>query len=314
MKTKSLKDHLEANQVEMFGNIKSEKNNLTVLVTTFNHERFIKQTLNSILGQDVSENFQIVIFDDASTDSTRKTLLEFHYANPLRVTLLFPIFNRLSRGLESTIFALELIESEYVAFCEGDDYWLSTDKLARQLEFMRTNQGWCSVSHHDIYVEKSSTPSQLELMQREPWVRSVRTSGSVLSEGNFIFTCSVMLRREALRDDVLRIVNGKNPGDYILFSLAAEKGDIGFVEDIYSCYRHHENNMWLSLADETRLEKTQNVKWFLAGVLDPEISLAFRKSLLRPHVSKIGRLENYTKIFTMRFTELMLWAKRLDKK
>jgi hypothetical protein len=72
--------------------------------------------------------------------------------------------------------------------------------------------------------------------------------------------------------------------------------------------------MWLSLADETRLEKTQNVKWFLAGVLDPEISLAFRKSLLRPHVSKIGRLENYTKIFTMRFTELMLWAKRLDKK
>jgi hypothetical protein len=88
-----------------------------------------------------------------------------------------------------------------------------------------------------------------------------------------------MLRRKALRDEVLQAVNGRQPGDYIIFSLAAEAGDIGFIHNLHSVYRSHEENMWQSQPIEFRSQSTIEVKWFLAGMLRSNLSFSFRETL-----------------------------------
>ena len=286
----SLGDYIAANDVELYGEIDPGVNHLTVLVTTYNHEKFILQTLQSIQMQDIEEGFHILVFDDNSSDGTKQILLDFFYANPQKVCLLLSNENRLSRGLESTIFALEMIRAEYVAFCEGDDYWKSPNKLSSQLQFMRANKSWCSISHHEILLENYIDPGKSQLMNRELWQKESRVPGSELSGGNFLFTCSVMLRRDAIRDEVLRAINGRQPGDYILYSLATEVGDIGFLHGIYSVYRLHENNMWQSTTHESRLVKTQEAKWFLAGNLNSKSAAPFRNILIKEHLLKFNKL------------------------
>lgn len=46
---------------------------------------------------------------------------------------------------------LRRIDTKYVAFCEGDDFWADSHKLEKQVAFMESN-AWCSISHHDVTV------------------------------------------------------------------------------------------------------------------------------------------------------------------
>jgi glycosyltransferase involved in cell wall biosynthesis len=288
-----LREFLALNEVDMHGQMYSSEKKLTVLVTTFNHENFLKQTLESIQIQNLEEEFQVIVFDDGSTDNSQKILLELHRSNPDQICLLLAQNNRLSRGLDSTIFALELIQTEYVALCEGDDYWESSNKLQTQLEFMEVNKEWCSISHHEVILENHADPANRKALKRDPWQTEVRVPGNKLSQGNFLFTCSVMLRRKALRDEVLRAVNGRQPGDYIIFSLAAEAGDIGFINNVYSVYRLHEQNMWQSRTLEFRTQSTLEVKWFLAGMLKSDLRFFFRETLAFEHLLRHRRFVSY---------------------
>src|SRR5215210_6358212 len=107
---------------------------VSVVVVTYNHEKFIAETLNSILGQITDFAFEVIVSEDCSTDSTRRILMEYCDANPKTVKLV------LSRENLNTNFVLEravrAAAGEYIAIVDGDDYWISKHKLQRQADFL----------------------------------------------------------------------------------------------------------------------------------------------------------------------------------
>src|SRR5918998_6653247 len=98
---------------------------VSVLVTTYNHEKFIAQAIDSILAQKVTFDYEIVIGEDGSTDTTRDIVLTFRRRYPKRIRLLLPQRNLGFYG--NIIFeqALEACRGQYIALLEGDDYWTS---------------------------------------------------------------------------------------------------------------------------------------------------------------------------------------------
>src|SRR5438270_2038014 len=107
---------------------------LTVLIITYNHAAFIKAAIDSVLMQDTSFDYEIIISEDCSTDGTRDILHHFAAAYPNRIRLLLSERNRndnrvVRRGIEAA-------RGMYIALLDGDDYWTCKHKLQRQVEFL----------------------------------------------------------------------------------------------------------------------------------------------------------------------------------
>lgn len=243
---------------------------VTVLVETYNHEKFIRRCLDGILSQRFSQPYRVVVHDDASTDATPDILREIAAAHPDRMRLILQRENQLSRDNPQFIPNLQALVTPYVAFCEGDDWWIDEVKLERQWRFMQRNP-WCAISHHEIEIDAIESTSgyaaELRRYLRARRPDRERTSGLALMDGNWIMTCSVMMRTTAIPMDVVGVMGNRQPSDYILFALATQYGDIGYLPDVMSSYRLHGANFWSTLPLEERAAYELETLWFLAAHL-----------------------------------------------
>ena len=94
---------------------------VSVLVATYNQEKYIAQTLDCILMQQCSFEFEIIIGEDCSTDKTREICLEYQAKYPDQIVL---CLNEYNKGLLDNYFDIFLkTKGKYIADCGGDDYW-----------------------------------------------------------------------------------------------------------------------------------------------------------------------------------------------
>src|ERR1700737_2056019 len=113
---------------------------LSIAMITYNHEEFIGQAIESVLAQKVNFDYELVIGEDCSTDGTRAVILDFHRRYPDRIV---PLLRERNLGLMGN-FARTIAgcRGRYLALLEGDDYWICTDKLQRQVDFLEANPSW----------------------------------------------------------------------------------------------------------------------------------------------------------------------------
>ena len=105
-----------------------------VLVVTYNEEKYIRRCLESILMQTVKEDVVIYIGDDSSNDGTPKIIAEYASKYPNQIV---PVFHKQNMGASANLrHLLEMADDEFIAFCDGDDYWVSSDKLETQRKFL----------------------------------------------------------------------------------------------------------------------------------------------------------------------------------
>ncbi|MEM7104596.1 MAG: glycosyltransferase [Bacteroidota bacterium] len=118
---------------------------LSVALITYNHERYIEKALSSILTQETDFDFEIVIGDDGSTDSTQDILLNFADQNPDKIKL---VFNERNEGVFSNVYnTVEACTGKYLAFLEGDDFWVYPKKLQQQVDFLESNPEYSGCFH-----------------------------------------------------------------------------------------------------------------------------------------------------------------------
>jgi len=109
---------------------------LSVCVITYNHEGYIRANLNSILNQECDFDFEIVIGEDCSTDATRQICEEYAKNNP-RIVLL-PSDKNMGM-IPNFLRTIDACKGKYIAFCEGDDYWIHPLKMQKQVDFLEKN-------------------------------------------------------------------------------------------------------------------------------------------------------------------------------
>lgn len=113
---------------------------VSVAVLTYNSESTVRQCIDSILLQKTDFAFEIVVGDDCSTDSTRRILSDYDNQYPSKFVLLL---NEMNEGVsKNNIKVLSHCKGEFVAMCEGDDYWIDENKLQRQVDFLRVNDDY----------------------------------------------------------------------------------------------------------------------------------------------------------------------------
>ena len=222
---------------------------VTVVVFTYNHEPFIAQALESVLAQETSFSFDIVVLEDCSTDATREIVLEFERKWPTRIRALLSPVNKCDN--QAFVHVVEHAQSLYIAVLDGDDYWTSTEKLQKQADFLDAHQD-CTVCFHNVQIvyEDQSQPTRLG---NPPDQKRFSTIEDML-EGCFINGCSPMFRRG---------VFGKFPewydhdvaADWALHILNALHGNIGYLDDVMGVYRKHKGGFWSGLSTVQQRER-----------------------------------------------------------
>jgi len=230
-----------------------KRNRLTVAVLTFNQEQYVAQALDSVMNQAVSIPFDLLIHDDASTDTTQheiRTWLKINKRSVPNSKVILRRENLREQGLNTRPAVLKPIRTEFVAWCDGDDYWTDRNKLEKQVNFMDQNL-WCSVCHHDVVLEIEgrvpgddphllSTKTLLAMENR----KIERQAGPRLVAQNTVVASSVMLRRSSVRDSALDAMKNIYSTDWLISCVAMEDGDLGFLSDNMSAYRMRRNSAW----------------------------------------------------------------------
>lgn len=165
------------------------KPKVSVCMITYNHEAFIGQSIESILSQDTDFEFELVIGDDCSIDGTTAICEDFA-ARDLRVRLLprernlgvMPNFTR----------TLRACGGEYIAVCEGDDYWTDPQKLRKQVQFLDAHSDYAGSAHQSM-VMVDDAPSR-HFKENVP----ANLGTTDLIGGRLFHTASVVFRRSVL--------------------------------------------------------------------------------------------------------------------
>lgn len=224
---------------------------VSVVVTTYEHENYIRQALKSVLMQKTSFDYEVIVGDDCSNDGTREIVLEFATRYPNRVRTVLPDANLGFGGNPLFRRQFELARGKYVALLDGDDYWTSEEKLQRQVDYLE-NRSDCALSFHNVIVLYEETRREPHLLnpaaQKEIW-----TFDDLLADC-FIGTCAAVMRRDAV--GVLPDWFDTSPfGDWLLHLLAARNGYVGYLSEPMGAYRIHRKGVFSSLQRHDHLEQ-----------------------------------------------------------
>ena len=107
---------------------------VSVVIATYNQEKYIRHTLESVVSQKINFEIEVLVGDDCSTDGTAAIVREFAEKYP---DIIVPFIREKNLGMGGNIADLVFRTSgEYVAFIEGDDYWIDNHKLQKQVDFL----------------------------------------------------------------------------------------------------------------------------------------------------------------------------------
>ena len=210
---------------------------VSVLMLTYNQERYIDEAIRSVMLQETDFRFELVIGNDASTDRTDAICRKWRDAYPQQIRL----FSR-ERNLGLIGNFLQTYANcrgMYVAICEGDDFWIDRHKLQIQADFLDAHPD-CSTCFHRVinYFEDNGTKSL-----SNGGGQKTDTCLTDLARSNYITYVSAVFRK-GLFGDFPDWFAQVSTYDYALHMLNAQYGDIHYINRPMAVYRQHGKAIW----------------------------------------------------------------------
>lgn len=246
---------------------------ISVLVLAYNHGAFLAEAIESILSQRVNFTFELIIGEDFSSDNTREIAFEYQKRFPHLIRVLLSESNvGMNRNLLRLLVAAN---GKFVAICEGDDYWMHTEKLAMQLAvFERRKELTLLFTDRVVHANGEATIARY----------AHRDYGLLDVMEGFIPPTQTMIWRNAPELKQLVATHLNNPsGDRLIAYFCAQRGVIGHLALCTAAYRITGSGVWSSVDDSMRRRLTyQNLRNFhkMLGANDTDALSRCSKRLL----------------------------------
>lgn len=276
---------------------------ISVLCLVYNHEKFIRECLDSLVNQKTDFEYEILIHDDASTDSSQSIIREFEKKYPKLIKPVYQKENQYSKKIPITeTFLVPKIRGKYVAICEGDDFWVCEQKLQKQYDFMVKNPQ-CTMY---INAAEKVDMDSLHIGVMCPFEKSgyYGLSEYINKKAN-IPTASIMTTAEHLSKLYKKEYRkASDVGDIPMHLYMFSNGDVYYDDSIMSAYRINNPDSWVGrqtaksysahlkrikhvydlFDDDTKRKYTQLVK-------EKILKLEFRIFLLEKNLKEIRKLK-----------------------
>lgn len=200
-----------------------QDNLVSVIIPTYNSEKYIEETLNSVLNQ-TYKDFEIIIIDDCSKDNTWKIIKEYEkkYNNIvcLKQEINKGVAEARNRGIDSA-------KGRYIAFLDSDDLWYK-EKLEKQLNFMKEKKAFFSYTAIEMIDEKGKILKGKREVKEE-------IDYNFLLRNTMIATSSVII--DKLQYGEFQMPLRRSGQDYATWLQLLKKGKAYGVNEVYVSYR-----------------------------------------------------------------------------
>lgn len=229
----------------------------------YNHEPYLRDCFEGFIMQQTNFPFVVIVHDDASTDESAAIIREYEAKYP-HFKPIYEKENLYQKGGFGAINeimnkAIDACGAKYIAMCEGDDYWIDSLKLQKQVDFLETHASYgfigtkCKILRENRFFSDTS-----QLPQRNP-IDGVILYGDVFYSyaiyGPVARTCSLLYRKSLLDDEF-----DSNSGDYYMQALLASKSLYASLNSISSVYRVHNKGVSNNYNDKGIISYTQ---WYI---------------------------------------------------
>lgn len=215
---------------------------VTVCCLTYNHSKYIEQAIRSFFDQVTTFPIEVYVHDDASTDGTQEILrrLQQEFSN---LHVIYEERNRYRETggwyFDSMIFPIA--KGEYLAFCEGDDYWIDRDKLQKQYVALSKHPECAMCAHASKVIDGRTGEAR--------GVLGMGTEEKILSPEKIILgwalpTASFFMRKEAIIDFRKDWSFRMPVGDFTRALYLALQGGVYYLPDQMSAYRFLTDGSW----------------------------------------------------------------------
>lgn len=232
--------------------------------TTFNHASYIEDAMNGFCIQKTTFPFVVVIIDDASTDGEPEVIRHYlsehfdmqnaklwddddayfietrHQENQnctfVVILLKYNFYHKKAKGPLFKTWS----NTKYVALCEGDDYWISSEKLQTQIDFMENNPDYSLCAHAVNYIENGFISKNDRRLDKEG---DLSLQDLIVRGGDYLATASLVCRSKLLTP-VLPFKKMAKVSDYPLVLQLSISGKVHYFPQIWGHYRYRTPGSW----------------------------------------------------------------------
>jgi glycosyltransferase involved in cell wall biosynthesis len=211
---------------------------VSVCLITYNHAKYIRDAIEGVLAQKVNFPIELIIADDFSTDGTRNILTEYKQKYPDLIRLILQEKN--VGPHQNWMDLMQSPDSKYIAYFEGDDYWIDDSKLQKQTEFLENHEdtGMVCTNYRKYFFRTGAVKHKS--FSNKKYNNEVRFEDYLLDMSS-IATATILIRKKIVQDYFDEITPETREsfivGDTPLWLFAAAKSGISVFPDETAVYR-----------------------------------------------------------------------------
>ena len=280
---------------------------VSVICCAYNQEKYIEDALKGFIIQKTSFAFEVLVSDDASTDSTAEIIRRYEKEYPDLIKPLYLTENQYSKGIYPGALLLKQAKGRYIAFCEGDDYWISEDKLQRQFEALEAHPE-CDMCAHTALMVRASDQKTIGLIEPRKDDGVLTREEVIVGGGNYLATNSLFYRVTLQREPVR--FAAKYNFDYAMQMHGAMRGGILFLHKTMSAYRRGADNSWTLNMEkhQDKMIRHIHVMIDMLQMVDEDTEHRFSESIAqsrRKYEFQLAGIERDVKrVYSQAFTDL----------
>lgn len=202
---------------------------VSVCIITYNHEKNISEAINSVITQETDFPCEVIIADDCSTDKTREIIVRYAEKYPLRL-----ILQEKNKGAARNWKDLmDAPLGKYVAYFEGDDFWIDSQKLKKQVSFLEENEEMVACYANAKVFDSRNPDAHAWFPGGKPPI-IMDCYSTVLA---FTMPTCTILFRNLLRPLPEWILKAQS-GDHLLVAMLSKFGKVYYMDEYFGKYNH----------------------------------------------------------------------------
>lgn len=236
------------------------KSEVAVYCLTYNHKKYIQQTLEGFVNQKTNFPFKVIVHDDASTDGTSEIVKGYAIRYPNIIVPIFQKENQYSKNVSIfKQFIQPMIDAKYTAICEGDDYWCDENKLQIQYDYMESHPS-CALCVHNTEMIDESGAGLEKYFNYSKFDVDYKAEDVIKSGPGGLFHTSSFFYRTDLRRERPSVFKMNWVGDYPLAIYLSCNGSVHYFARTMSKYRVGSMGSWVKANNRNKRTKILHLK------------------------------------------------------
>lgn len=253
---------------------------VSVCCIVYNHEKYLHDCLDGILMQNTSFDYDIIIHDDASTDSSAVIIREYCAKYPNLIKPILQPENQYSQGKRILPILFKQVDGVYIALCEGDDYWTDPYKLQKEVDVLEKDKTLIGVFTNSMTVDKQGNVLEERCEKIYPGNKQGRYTLHDFFQSAPSYPTATVVFRYIHGPEICAKMNhtySKYLGDWTLWAILHSYGDFYYLDEVTSAYRINPTSLTHTVDRVGRAKASFSICKSLSEVLPAEYRKYLKK-------------------------------------